>query len=294
MSACVSSKNNFSEVYVVDSSFKLLGKVPIANLLLAKKSQHLVELMDEVLISCPVDKEPQVAADLFALHRLDDLPLVDEHERLVAVLSHLDVRGEYSSRNRGSEEQGYLQTSVWQHFHNRVYWLSVLSVLGLVSGVIITSYQDVLQALIILAMYMPMVADTGGNAGSQSATVIIRGLALGEVKCRDWISVIWKELRISSVIALFIGGLGFAKVAFLSQGADIPLAFEISTIGMVIGLALALQVVTATIIGAMLPLAVHRCKLDPAVIASPALTTLVDITGMLIYFFVATQMLGIQ
>jgi magnesium transporter len=179
------------------------------------------------------------------------------------------------------------------HFKNRAYWIVGLAALGLVSGLIIHGFESSLMNLIILALYMPMVADTGGNTGSQSATVVVRALALGEVKPGDAFKVLFKELKISILLGLILAVLSFGKVMFLSQGADIPVGFSLGNIGFAIALALGMQVVTATLVGALLPLGAAKMKWDPAVVASPALTTIVDITGLLIYFGTAKVLLGI-
>jgi magnesium transporter len=140
---------------------------------------------------------------------------------------------------------------------------------------------------------MPMVADTGGNTGSQSATVVVRALALGEITCKDILHVLRKEFFIACLLATVLGVLSFGKVLFLSQNSVIPAGYTLVNIGLAIAVALALQVVTATLIGAVLPLIASAFKQDPAVVASPALTTVVDITGLLIYFTTAKVLLGI-
>jgi magnesium transporter len=165
----------------------------------------------------------------------------------------------------------------------------------IVSSWIIHSYEAALSHLMILALYMPMVADTGGNTGSQSATVVVRALRLGDVKpsFKDVLRVPWKEFKVAVLLAVVLGVLSATKVLFLSHSSYIPPGFSLATIAGVIGLALASQVVTATLVGAILPMAAAALKLDPAVVASPALTTVVDITGLLIYFATARLQLGI-
>jgi magnesium transporter len=140
----------------------------------------------------------------------------------------------------------------------------------------------------ILTLYMPMVADTGGNAGSQLATVIVRALALGQITVTNWFKILWKEAKISLLLAICLGFLAYEKVLFLSWETDIPSAYSLPLITFMISLALALQVITATVIGVGLPLLVKRFGDDPAVVASPAITTVVDITGLFIYFGMAT------
>ncbi|MBZ0180504.1 MAG: magnesium transporter [Melioribacteraceae bacterium] len=194
----------------------------------------------------------------------------------------------------GSHEAGvYLKTPALIHFKNRAIWIVSLAALGLVSGAIIHSFESTLTNFMILALYMPMVADTGGNTGSQSATVVVRALALGELTFRDLFKVLWKELRISVMLAGVLGVLSWMKVMLLSHGTEFSSNFSLEKIGFAIAVALSLQVITATLIGAFLPLVASKFKLDPAVVASPALTTVVDITGLLIYFSIAKMLLGI-
>jgi magnesium transporter len=138
-----------------------------------------------------------------------------------------------------------------------------------------------------------MLADTGGNTGSQSATVVVRALALKEIEPRDTLKVLWKECRVGLLLALVLGVLAFVRVYFMSNPSQIPPGLDVVRIGLAIGLALGIQVVSATVIGALLPLLAAAVKLDPALVASPALTTIVDITGLFIYFSTAKFILGI-
>lgn len=192
----------------------------------------------------------------------------------------------------GEEGADYNTTSVWQHFSKRVVWLVSLAAFGVISGIIIHRFENLLDQLIILALYMPMVADTGGNSGSQSATVVIRAMALKQFSPSNWIRVIWKETRVAFLVAICLGILAFLKVLFLSWETTIPSNFSLFQIALVIATALSLQVITATMIGAGLPLLVKRLGGDPAVVASPAITTVVDITGLLIYFGIVTTFLA--
>ena len=186
-----------------------------------------------------------------------------------------------------------MRTPVWLHFRNRVVWIIVLAALGLISGFVIRSFEATLVNLLILATYMPMLADTGGNAGSQSATVVIRALALGQISTKDTLKILWKELRISILLSAVLGVLTFGRVVLLTGGAELPVGTTLLAVGMAISLALALQVITAALVGAVLPMVASWFKADPAVVASPALTTVVDITGLLIYFSTVKLLLRI-
>jgi len=191
------------------------------------------------------------------------------------------------------EAAGYMKTSTWEHFKRRVVWIVALAALGLVSGSVVHSFEDTLMKLMILALYMPMVADTGGNTGSQTATVVVRALALREIGPKDFFRILFKEIRIALLLGTILAVLSFGKVLFLSQDTYIPPGFSLERIGLAIAVALGLQVVSSAIVGASLPLLAAFLKADPAVVASPALTTVVDVTGLLIYFTSAKYILGL-
>lgn len=290
--------------YVVDENRKLIGFSSLKDLILAPKEALVGDIMHRDPIFARVTDDQEDVARKIQKYDLIAIPVVNGNDVLVGIITHDDALDIITQEHNedlekfmaiaGSHEVGvYLKTPAWVHFKNRAYWVVGLAALGLVSGMIIHSFEKTLTKLLILALYMPMVADTGGNTGSQSATVIVRALALREISPKDVFKVIFKEFKIASLLALILGFLSWGKVMFLSQGSEIPAGFSLSQIGLSIALALAIQVVTATLIGALLPLGAARVKLDPAVIASPALTTIVDITGLLIYFSTAKFLLGI-
>lgn len=298
------SRETIYYIYVVDENRKLIGFVSLKDLITAKPSQLVREIMHTDTITAAVNDDQETVARLIEKYDLLAVPIVDENGVLVGIVTHDDaidiIRQEqtedmekFMGISGTHEVSNYLQTPWWKHFTNRVYWIVGLAVLGLFSGMIIHSFETTLMNLLILALYMPMVADTGGNTGSQAATVVVRALALGQLKPKDFLKVLFKELQISLGIAVVLGLLSFGKVMFLSRGSDIPLGYSLSKIAFAIAIALGLQVITATLIGAALPLLVARFKHDPAVVASPALTTIVDITGLLIYFCTAKALLGV-
>jgi magnesium transporter len=290
--------------YVVDDDRRLLGFVSLKDLILARRDATVRDIMHEDVISAKTSDDQEDAARIIQKYDLIALPIVNEEGALVGIITHDDaidiITQEHTEDMRrfmaitgSTGTDGYLRTSVWKHVQHRVGWLVGLGALGLVSGLIIHKFEATLTQVIILALYMPMVADTGGNTGSQSATVVVRALALREISPRDVWRVLLKELQVSVFLAAVLGILAWAKVMWLSQGVEIPPGFSLGNIALVISLALAMQVVTATLIGALLPLTAARLKFDPAVVASPALTTIVDITGLLIYFFTARWLLGV-
>lgn len=297
-------KETIYYAYVVDENRTLLGFVSLKDLILAHRNTKVEDLMHKDVIYARVYDDQEEAARKIQQYDLLALPVIDENNSLVGIITHDDafdiITQEHTEDMEkfmaiaGSHEaRAYLKTPTWIHFKNRVYWLISLAAVGLISGIIIHNYESMLSNLLILALYMPMVADTGGNTGSQSATVIVRALALGEIKKGDYFKVLFKEFKISLLLGIVLGFLAWLKVLFLSSSSDIPQGFTLSKIAFTIAIALGIQVVTATLIGAFLPLLASKFKKDPAVVASPALTTVVDITGLLIYFFTAKIILGI-
>lgn len=297
-------KETIYYAYVLDHSRRLLGFVSLRDLIVARRDATVGDIMHIDPIVAYVGDDQEDAARKIQKFDLLALPVLDEHDALVGIITHDDAIDVITQEHTedieklmaitGSHEVGaYLKTSSFIHFKNRAGWVVGLAILGLISGSIIHSYQNTLMHLMILALYMPMLADTGGNTGSQSSTVVIRALALREITPRDATKVLFKECKISVLLALVLGALSWGKVLLLSRATEIPLEFSLMRIAFVISLALGVQVVSSTMIGAILPLGVAKMKLDPAVVASPALTTIVDITGLLIYFTIARMLLGV-
>ncbi len=291
--------------YVVDDQRKLLGFVSLKDLIVARAGRRISDLMHEEVISATVDDDQETAARRIQKYDLIALPVIDAGGMLVGIITHddaIDIITQEQTEDMeklmaiaGSHEVGvYLRTPAWEHFRNRGYWVVKLAVLGIFSGMVIHNFEHALTQLLILALYMPMLADTGGNTGSQAATVVVRALALGEILPRDAFRVLSKEFQVAIMMALVLGTLAFGKVLFLTHMFSVDTGgFHLTAIATCIGLALSMQVLSATLIGALLPLGAARMKLDPAIVASPALTTAVDITGLLIYFTTARLLLGV-
>lgn len=291
-------------IFAVDKDRKLKGTVSLGELILAAPSKKLSEIMDSQVQSVYALNDREDAVYKFSRYDLVALPVVDSDEVLVGIITHDDVidvieqeRTEDIERFMAitgkHENTAYLHTSIWTHFKHRVGWLIILAVMGLISGAVLQSFQETLTSLMILAFYMPMLADTGGNTGSQSATVIVRALALKEIMPGDAFKVLWKELRVALLLGLVLAALAFIRVLFTGSTISLPGTVNILDVGTAIAIALGIQVVSATIIGALLPLGAAALGADPALIASPALTTIVDITGLLIYFTTARMILHI-
>ena len=298
------NKETVYYAYIIDDQRRLIGFVSLRDLILSDPNALLQDIMHEEVISVKADEDQEIAARTIQKYDLIALPVVDEHGVLVGIITHddaVDIITQEQTEDMeklmaiaGSHEaEGYMKSSTWEHFKRRVVWVVALAALGLVSGTIIHSFEDTLMKLMILALYLPMLTDTGGNTGSQTATVVIRALALREVGPKDFFRILFKEIRIALLLGLVLGVLTFGRVLFLSHNAHIPPGITLEMIGFAIAVALGLQVVSSVIVGASLPLLAAFLKVDPAVVASPALTTVVDVTGLLIYFTSAKYILGL-
>jgi magnesium transporter len=297
-------KETIYYAYVVDDNRKLLGFVSLKDLILARRESRVGDIMHRDVIFALVEDDQEEAARKIQKYDLIALPVLNGNNALVGIITHDDaidiITQEHTEDMEkfmaiaGSHEEAvYMKTPAWVHFKNRSLWVIVLAFLGLVSGFIVQSFEGLLLHFAILAAFMPMLADTGGNTGSQSATLVVRALALKEISPRDMFRILAKEFQVAILLALLLGTIAYGRVILFGGGSTVSEPYSLSKIGFAIALALGLQVVTSTLIGAVLPLAAARAKFDPAVVASPALTTIVDITGLLIYFITAKLLLGI-
>jgi len=296
-------KETIYYAYVIDESRKLLGFVSLKDLIVARKDALIKNLMHTEIILASVDDDQEEAAEKIQKYDLLALPVIDIQEALVGIITHDDamdiITQEYTEDVEklmaiaGSHEISYIKTSPWGHFKNRGPWVVALAAVGLISGFVVQHFEGLLQQFAILAAFMPMLADTGGNTGSQSATLVVRALAMKELVPRDILRILWKELRVALMLGIVLGLIAFVRVFLFSGGYSSTEGGSLGILAFAIALALSLQVVTATLAGALLPLGASALRLDPAVVASPAITTIVDITGLLIYFTTVKLILGI-
>lgn len=286
-------------IYAVDNNMQMLGIVSLKDLIMSNPETKVKDLMKEHFIFAKVDEDKEEVAKRIEKYALVAIPILNAHEQLVGIVSYEDaidvIQDEHTEDMEkfmgivpSDDDLDYLNASSFQHFKRRIVWIVSLAILSILSGAIIHRFEGALSKLIILALYMPMMADTGGNAGSQAATVVIRAMALGEITPSQWFSILFKEFKIALYMAIVVGILTFGKILFLSSGTQVPNDFGLINIALIISSALTLQVVSSTLIGAGLPVVVKHFNGDPAVVASPAITTIVDITGLLIYFGIAT------
>ena len=289
--------------YVVDSHRTLLGSVELRSLLRAPKSVTVADVMTSEVATIDVDMPVEQAARQVTDSDLLTMPVTDATGQLIGVISYDDAHRQLEeeasedmerfSAVGSSADQDYLDVPIWRDFVRRAPWIFGLAVAGLMAGYIVHVYENALDTLVILALYMPMVADTGGNVGTQTSGLLIRSIATGHISRGVGLRVLWRELRVSVLLALMLFAFAWAKVLFLSNSADVPAGLTLEMIALAIGLAIAVQAIVSALLGAVLPLLAVAIRQDPAVMAGPALTTTVDTTGLLMYFLITTSILGL-
>lgn len=208
-----------------------------------------------------------------------------QENKMSELSQHLDKKSKQKMDTIEKTEQLYLKTSVWTLAKNRIIWLLILMISATVTGAIIQGFEDVLQSVVILASFIPMLMDTGGNSGSQSSTLIIRGLALGEITTKDIFKVIFKEFKVSIVVASILSSVNFLRLYFFTSAG-----FMVS---LTVCASLFFTVVLAKVVGGILPIISKKLNLDPAIMASPLITTIVDAFALIVYFAFAKILLGI-
>lgn len=287
-----------SRIFVLDGDGRIQGIVRLRDLAFSTWDTPVTELMNEDLMAIGAMQDQEEAALMIARYDLMALPVVDVENRLLGVITHDDALEILEQENTedmekisgiGGDhgEQAYLQTSVLSHLKRRFGWVLALAFLALISGWVLHAYEEILTSYFILAIYLPMVVAAGGNTGGQSATMVIRAMALGEFDTREFGRVIWKEARVGILMGSLLAVCVALQIQFLLPAKLIPETISTLTVALVVGASLVAQVFTSTLVGAMLPVGAKMARLDPAVVASPAITTLVDVSGCIIYFSIA-------
>ncbi|MDE0825544.1 MAG: magnesium transporter [Akkermansiaceae bacterium] len=297
---------HLARIIVIDDNQHPLGIVRLRDLAFGNRSAPIRDIMRPVEQSILATADQEEAAHMVSKYDLVLLPVVDESGRLLGAVTHddaMEILKEESTEDiekiagltGDQSEEGYLNTTVFTHFRRRFLWLLVLAFLAIASGYIMLRFESVLDSAFILALFLPMVIAAGGNTGGQAATMVIRAMALGELDDGNILRVAWKELRLGLFLGTFLGICIAAAAIFILPlfKPNIPVDMGFVEFGLTIALALAIQVTASTLIGALLPLWARSAKLDPAVIAAPAITTVVDVSGMIIYFTVVRALLGL-
>nr|WP_294494272.1 magnesium transporter [uncultured Mediterraneibacter sp.] len=267
---------------------KLIGIVSAKDLMTTDDNVHIRDLMEKEIISVNTHTDKEDVAKLFTKYDFLAIPVLDADGLMVGIVTFddaMDVMVEEATEDItkmaaiNPSEKTYFETSVFAHAKNRIPWLLILMFTSIITGTIITRYEDAFAAIPLLVSFIPMLMDTGGNCGSQSSTLIIRGIALSQIRFRDIFRVIFKEFGVSLIVG---------SVLAATNGIRIMIQYQNFSLALVIALTLIGTVVISKMIGCMLPLLASRVNLDPAIMASPLITTLVDIFSILIYFNIAT------
>lgn len=278
--------------YVIDAGRYLQGVVTVKDLLMAHDTQTIEELMVEDVISVTTTEDQETAAKLMAKYDMIALPVVDAEGRLVGIVTvddAVDVIQEEATEDfekmaaMAPSEKPYLKTGVFTLSRNRFVWLLVLMVSATVTGGIIGYYEAAFLAMPILLTFTPMLTDAGGNAGSQSSTMVIRGMALGEITMSDFFAVIWKEARVSALIAVPLAVVNYVRILLTNPGQGM--------VALTVSLALVCTMILANAVGGILPMLAKACKLDPALMAAPLIATIVDACSLILYFVIAMALL---
>ena len=279
--------------YVLDEERILKGIINIKDILLSKKETKIGSLMETNIISVNTLEDQEEVAKMFDKYDYFALPVVDHENRLVGIITVDDainvlqdeVAEDFEKMAAISPtEDGYFETPVWKHAKNRILWLLILMLSAAITGNIITQYENAFAAVPLLVAFIPMIMGTGGNCGSQSATLIIRGLATDEIELKDIVRVLWKEIRVSILV-------GF--VLAIVNGLRIMIQYDNMQFAIVLGITLMATTTIAKMLGCLLPMTAKKLKLDPAIMASPLITTLVDVFSILVYFQIATSIMGL-
>ncbi len=285
-------KETIYTCYVLENK-KLLGIVSAKSLITSNRDTKIEMLMNKNIISVQTHTDQEEVAKLFRKYDLIAMPVLDSENCFVGIVTFDDVMdvmidetNEDISKMAAIEpnEKGYFETTVWQHAKHRIMWLLILMFSATITGSIITRYENAFQAVPLLVSFIPMLMDTGGNCGSQSSTLIIRGLALGDIKFKDLFRVIFKEFRISLIVGAILA---------VANGLRIFIQYQNPQIAIVVALSLAVVVILSKFIGCVLPLFANKVGLDPAIMASPLITTIVDTCSILVYFNIAVHIFNI-
>lgn len=287
-------KETIYTCYVTDENRVLLGSISIKTLLLADENDVIKDIMDTNFISAHTLEDQETVANKFNKYDLLAIPVVDDENRLVGIITFddaIDVMQDEATEDIKKmaaiipSDKTYFKTTVFETWKARIPWLLLLMVSATFTGMIITSFEDALAAYTVLTAYIPMLMDTGGNSGGQASVTIIRALSLEEIEFSDIFKVIWKESRVAILCGLTLSICNFVKLLLLDRVTV--------QVALVVCITLAVTVLMAKIIGCTLPILAKKIGFDPAVMASPFITTIVDAISLIVYFRVASIFLGI-
>ncbi|MBE6030105.1 MAG: magnesium transporter [Clostridiales bacterium] len=281
--------------YVKDAGRRLIGIVSLRKLVVADEDAIIGDIMHDDYVYVNVTDDQEEVAEAFKKYDYLAMPVVDKEHRIVGIITVddiIDVIEEETTEDfelmagiMDSSDKEYLDMSVMHHVKSRLPWLILLSVSLMITGAIISRFEAMLSSVIALVSYLPLLMGTGGNTGSQAATLIIRGITVGDLEPRDALRVLWKEFRISLVIGLVISAINFVKILVLDR--------ESVMIATVVCLSMMVVIAFAKIVGGMLPMLAKKIGIDPALMATPMISSITDMASVLTYFLLASILLGI-
>lgn len=281
--------------YVLDPQRILLGTVALRYLVIMDPEDVIGDIMNENVISINTMTDQEEAAQMFQRYDFTAMPVVDNENRMVGIITIddvVDIMQEEATEDIEkmaaiipTGDKPYFKVGIFETYKNRMPWLLLLMISATFTGAIITSYENALAKYVVLTAYIPMLMDTGGNAGSQASVSIIRALSLGEIEFRETFKALWKEVRVAVMCGVTLAVCNFVKLLLVDR---IPV-----TIALIVCMTLVVVVLFAKTIGCLLPLGAARIGFDPAVMASPLITTIVDAVSLTVYFAIATHMLGL-
>lgn len=298
----IKSRGEYSETvnvcYVIDKH-KLLGTVTAMDLLTCDDDELLTDVMEENPVTVNTHSDKEEVAQLFDKYDIISLPVLDNENCMVGIVTFddaIDVIQEEAEEDFqkmaaiAPTDKPYLKTSVWNLWKVRIPWLIFLMLSATFTGMIISSFEDALSKIVVLTAFIPMIMGTGGNSGSQASVTVIRGLSVGEIELRDVVKVMWKEFRVSILCGVSLAVACFIKI-ILIDGMLLKTHGVNNNVALVVALTLCLTVISAKFIGCVLPIIAKKMKLDPAVMASPFITTIVDAVSLIVYFGIAKMLL---
>ena len=291
-------KETINTCYVTDQG-KLIGAMSLRTLILSDPEDIIEDIMEPHVISVATTEDQETVAQMFSKYNFNALPVVDTENRLVGIVTvddAIDVLQEETTEDIEKmaaimpSEKTYLRSTAWDLFRHRIPWLMLLMVSATFTGMILNSFENALAAQVVLTIFIPMLMDTGGNSGSQASVTVIRALSLDELEFSDLALVVWKEIRTAVLCGVALAGVCFIKIMLVDRlfmgNADVTVS-----VAAVVCITMALTVLVAKVVGCTLPMLAKKLGFDPAVMASPFITTIVDALSLLVYFGIATSLL---
>ena len=286
-------KETIYTLYVTDDYRRLIGILSLRELIVAPAETKISELMRSEVVYVHTHDDQEDVANIFRKYGFEAIPVVDNEKRIVGIITYDDIIDIIEAETNEDfqvmaaitpSEDEYLESSVLSLAKHRIMWLMVLMISSTITQRIIAGYESYLYSVVGLSTFIPMLMDTGGNSGSQSSTLVIRGLATGDIKPKDWYKVMWKEFRIAMVVGIVLSIISYFKIIYFDKMPN--------NIALTVSITLIFAVMTAKVVGGALPIAAHKLKLDPAIMASPLITTIADATSLVVYFILAQSIIG--